>query len=135
MTSSHGEPAYEGRMSGRISADIREPRSESFLITRKLGWDIQPAWVGPHCDQPGSPVAATPAGRLKAEGQAGPGTSTDPRDLLGQPGCRPAAREPGLNCGDHNSIAGLMSGWLLGWGLAHRPAGRLPAWSAAWLVG
>ena len=79
-----------------------------ILRTRKLGWDIQPAWVGPHCDQPGSPVAATPAGRLKAEGQAGPGTSTDPRDLLGQPGCRPAAREPGLNCGDHNSIHNLI---------------------------
>ena len=42
MTSSHDEPAYEGRISGGISADIREPRSESFLRTRKLGWDIQP---------------------------------------------------------------------------------------------
>ncbi len=41
MASPHDEPAYEGRISGRISADIREPRSESVLGTRKLGWDIQ----------------------------------------------------------------------------------------------
>ena len=41
MTSPHDEPAYEGLISGRISADIREPRSESVLRTRKFGWDIQ----------------------------------------------------------------------------------------------
>ena len=41
MTSPHDEPACDGRALGRIPPDIREPRSESFWRTWKLGWDIQ----------------------------------------------------------------------------------------------